>query len=138
MRIVVESWKTGGYGTTMWHHKLDCGHVTSARRKIPAGKDLECSECDEEAAGLRRISSLPDPEAAIPQSHALEIASTPEPDDLSRQIEWASMVAAVIAAELRMPRDQVEVVVSDDGSVSGGMIVLTQQDIQGFLKRMLD
>lgn len=135
MKRVVSAWKTGGYGTTMWHHELECGHVASSRRRAPEGKMLECRECLDELAGARRIASLPDPEETEPLSHAPETAPGAEPDGLASQLEWVSMAAAVIAAELRIPREQVEVVVSDDGSLAGGRVILTPSDVAALLRR---
>lgn len=135
-RRVVSAWKTGGYGTTMWHHELECGHVFSRRKRIPPGSVAGwCEECLDEEAGEDRIRALPDPERPEPQSHAPETAPEAEPDGLSAQLEWASMAAAVIAAELAVPRDQVEVVVGDDGSLAGGRVVLTPSDVARLLSR---
>lgn len=119
----------------MWHHELECGHVESRRRRVPEGKELECRGCEEDEAGSRRIAALPEPEVPESQSHAPETAPEAEPDGLAGQLEWASMAAAVIAAELSVPRDQVEVVVADDGSLAGGRVILSPSDIARLLRR---
>lgn len=134
-RKVVSAWKTGGYGTTMWHHELDCGHVFSRRKRLPAGNVLpRCEECLEEEAGRSMIGQLPEAEAPEPSGHAPEVSEPAQPDRLAGQLQAVSMAAAVIAASIGVPNDQVSIHVDDDGSVAGGTVVLAPSDIEKMLR----
>lgn len=43
-REVLEIWRTGTYGQSTWHHRLECGHVAQKKRKSPA-KSVACPAC---------------------------------------------------------------------------------------------
>lgn len=134
-RRIVSAWKTGGYGTTMWHHELECGHVFSRKKRIPPGSVAGwCEDCVEDEAGRSRIRELPDAETPETRSHAPETAEMAEPDGLATQLEAVAMAGAVVAMGLRVPREQVEIHVDDDGSVAGGTVILTPSDIERMLR----
>jgi len=135
-RRIVSAWKTGGYGTTMWHHELSCGHVHSRRRRMPADAVVDCVECLEEAEGREMLERLPagdEPESA---GHAPETAPAPEPDELAGMLEWVAMAAAVLAARMGVPGDQVSIHVGEDGSIAGGTVILTPSDIERMLREL--
>jgi hypothetical protein len=130
IRYVSSSWKTGGYGTTVWHHRLSCGHVETRKRRVV--DELDCSQCDEESRAREQLDSMPDPEAPVPDSHAPETAPHVEPDAHAAALEWAQMARAVIASAFRIDPEQVQVVAGDEG-IEGGIIVLTPKDVNNLL-----
>ena len=64
-----EAWKTGGYGTTIWHQQLDCGHVMSKKRKLKPGVEVDCPECRELEEQRRSFERMPDPEVTDTSRH---------------------------------------------------------------------
>lgn len=38
-------WRTGDYATTLWHHRLACGHVEARKRRAPA-TEIGCLRCE--------------------------------------------------------------------------------------------
>ena len=135
-RIVLPPWSTGGYGTKMWNHELECGHVVSRKKRVEMGGELPCDACSDEERGRERIVALPDPEALETSSDRPETSPHAEPDELSAQIEWAAMAAAVVASHVGVTSDQVSIHVSDDGSFAGGSVLLTPADISTMIKRL--
>lgn len=130
IRYVSSSWKTGGYGTTVWHHRLSCGHVETRKRK--AVDELDCAQCDEDSLAREQLDSMPDPEAPIPDSHAPETAPNVEPDAHAAALEWAQMARAMIASMFRIDPEQIQIVAGDEG-IEGGIVVLTPKDVNNLL-----
>jgi len=135
MRYVSSAWKTGDYGTTVWHHKLGCGHVVSRKRFLPEGRALDCTQCDEDKRAQEELDSMPDPEVPIPVSHAPETAPEVEPDQQAAALEWAQLARAVIASGFQIDPEQVQVVAGDEG-IQGGIIMLTPRDVENLLKKL--
>jgi hypothetical protein len=132
IRIVSSAWKTGDYGTTVWHHKMGCGHVVSQKRRLAEGRDLDCTQCDEDVRAQEQLDSMPDPEAPVTDSHAPETAPEVELDDHAAALEWAQMARAVIASTFRIDPEQIQIVAGDKG-IEGGIIVLTPKDVNNLL-----
>lgn len=133
IRYVESSWKTGGYGTTMWHHRLSCGHVESRKRREPA--EVDCAQCDDDARSRAELDSMPDPEAPSPDSHAPEVAPEVEPDAHAAALEWSALARAVIASGFGIDPEQVQIVAGDDG-IEGGIVLLTPKDVGNLLNRL--
>lgn len=130
IRYVSSAWKSGGYGTTVWHHKLSCGHVETRKRQV--ADELDCSQCEEDARAQEELDSMPDPEAPVPDSHAPETAPEVEPDDHAAALEWSQLARAVIASTFRIDPEQIQIVAGDKG-IEGGIIVLTPKDVNNLL-----
>jgi len=135
IRHVSTSWKTGDYGTTVWHHKLGCGHVVSRKRRVSDGKELDCTQCDEDERAQEELDALPDPVAPTPMSHAPEMAPEVEPDNEASILAWAQLTRAVIASGLQIDPEQIQIVAGDEG-IQGGMIMLTPRDVESLVKKL--
>lgn len=57
-QTVIDIWKTGTYGQTVWHHRLDCGHVAQRSRRSPA-QAIGCLAC----TGVTKNYTAYDPDA---------------------------------------------------------------------------
>lgn len=121
MPAVTRAWSTGGYGTTVWHHLLECGHVESRRRRW-AKPSMACTVCDQ-------LAALPPPDTPDVTQHLPDPDGEPVgPDRVAGQLETAARWRAGIAARLGIPPDQVEVGV-EDGAVAGAVVFLTPQQV---------
>lgn len=110
---VVEVWRTGsGYGTTLWHHRLECGHVEVRKRRAPAPQ-IGCVRC--EAGGQA--------EAVGPL--------TPVNDEASFDAEVA-VLRARLAGVLGVPPDTVSIQV-DGARVAGALVLLGPRQIADLL-----
>ena len=134
-----DPWKTGGYGTTVWHNPLDCGHVLSRKRRLPPGIEVACSECDEEAQARAALESMPDPGVTpvLPADgpSILPRYAAPEVDPVSSALEWAAFSRAAIAHGLGIDPEQVDIVAGDSG-VEGGIVVLGPSDVYALVERL--
>jgi hypothetical protein len=111
-RRVVERWKTGGYGTTVWHHRLDCGHVERRKRRRP-DDEVGCTTCERTAV---EVASLPADEV------------TPV---LDVEVQGV-LLRARLAAALRLPPDVVTIQLNVN-RVAGALILLDPQHIADLL-----
>ena len=134
-----EPWKTGGYGTTVWHNPLDCGHVLSRKRRLPPGIAVDCPECEEEREARAGIDSMPDPGVTpvLPADGPVLLPrhAAPEVDAVSSALEWAAFSRAAIAHGLGIDPEQVEVVAGDEG-VEGGIVVLGPSDVVRLVEKL--
>jgi hypothetical protein len=132
-----EAWKTGGYGTTVWHQRLDCGHVMSKKRKLKPEVDIDCPECQELEEQRRSFEGMPDPEVTDAGQHEYIEATVlgPDLDSVSSALERAAFSRAAIAHGLGVMVEQVEIVVGDTG-IEGGMIVLGPGDVISLVQKL--
>jgi hypothetical protein len=119
---VVRTWRTGGYGTTVWFHELACGHVVPARRRSPKPA-LPCAVCDQLAA-LPAGDDTPVVERDDPAPRA-EVHLDPWAGDL----EAEARCRAAIAARFGVTPDAVVVAVVD-GRPVGATVSLTADQIR--------
>lgn len=96
----------GGYGTTRYHHTLECGH-TEVRRRPASAPTLGCLRCAETA----RLEQM-----------LVDLADTPDTPDLvsvdaSIEVEIARLRAG-LAGMLLIDLDDVSMQVSVDGSTT--------------------
>lgn len=100
-RAVLSVTHVGSYGTTLWLHRLECGHVEKRKRKAPASA-IGCSVCvDEqrtEAKSLVQMMKLPDEEFFTSSDVEVE--------------DQAYRVAAEIASRLNISSGMVDVQIS--------------------------
>lgn len=117
MPDVVKAWKTGGYGTTVWFHELDCGHIVTARRRSTK-PSLPCGVCDQ-------LSTLPAEEGdrvdLVDDALPVVELRTVDTDDVSRALEREAVMRVRVADRLGVPVDSVRFVEDVDGA--GGVIV---------------
>lgn len=132
-----EAWKTGGYGTTIWHQQLDCGHIMSKKRKLKPGVEVDCPECRELKEQRRSFERMPDPEVTDTSRHEYIEATVlgPDLDSVSAALERAAFSRAAIAHGLGVMVEQVEIVVGDTG-IEGGMIVLGPGDVISLVQKL--
>ena len=121
MPDVVRTWRTGGYGTTVWFHELSCGHIVPARRRSPK-PTLPCATCDQLAVlpvvDEAVVADRDDPPARV------EVPVDPWAGDLEAEARWRAMLAA------RFGVDTVAVaVVVVDGRPVGATVSLTADQI---------
>ena len=109
---ITERWKTGGYGTTMWHHRLGCGHVYSSRRRDDK-PSRPCVECV-------ALAQLPPEEplielGAVEEPEPIEVPVVPQAQDQTGTIRDAVASALGIASG--------DVHVTMDGEVCSSALV---------------
>lgn len=104
MSEIVRVWKEGGYGTTVWFHELDCGHITTARRRWPK-PDMDCGVCDQ-------LAALPPEESVPPLLEEAFDAEQPAvtPDEMARLLEGEAILRLRVAARLGVTPESVRVV----------------------------
>lgn len=103
-RQVLEIWKTGDYGTTIWHHRLECGHVEERKRRRPSD-EIGCVRC-EMGEGLERLTApgAPDPadsvdlDAAVLRAHLASGLGVPL-DAVSIQMSGGRLVGALVVLD---------------------------------------
>lgn len=125
MPDVVEVWRSGGYGTTVWLHRLSCGHVHTARRRSTKA-ELPCAVCDQ-------LSMLPPPDAPPPDV----VHDRPEPvevqvDETARSLESEAKLKAAVAARLGVPAECVTVV-ETPGRTEGVVVHLSLKQVDDLL-----
>lgn len=113
-RAVIDKWQTGGYATTLWHHRLDCGHV-EVRKRQAGTSEIACMRC--EAAAAIDVHS---PALAAPVSAEASLTAD------------VAILRAQIASSLKVPLDSVTVQVSID-KIAGAMIFLEPRQIAQIL-----
>jgi hypothetical protein len=111
---VTEQWKTGDYGTTIWHHRLECGHVEQRRRK-PVAQEIACTHC-EVRDQVETVAPITHTDA-----HAMVMADS-------------AIVRAQIAGAFQVPLDAVVVQVQID-RIAGALVLLDPRQIQEIIKR---
>lgn len=111
---IVEQWKTGDYGTTVWHHRLECGHVEQRKRK-PVAAEIACTRCE-----VRDQVEQATP-ATYTDTHTIAMAD-------------AAIVRAQIAGAFRIPLDAVAVQVEVD-RIAGALVLLDPRQIQEIINR---
>lgn len=116
-RKVVEMWTTGAYGTTVWHHRLECGHIEGRKRKAPA-PEIGCLRCEAQAAIERQTPIA----TASPASTDAQLGSD------------VAILRAQIAGALGLPIYSVTVELSVD-SVAGAVIFLEPRQIIDLLDK---
>lgn len=113
-RAVVEVWRTGsGYGTTLWHHRLDCGHVEVRKRRAPAAQ-VGCVRCE---AGGQVEAVVPvgpvsaeatfDAEVAVLRARLAGALGVPA-DTVSIQVEGSRVAGALVLLGPRQIADLVD------------------------------
>jgi|GEM_PF-6031086 hypothetical protein len=134
-----DPWKTGGYGTTVWHNPLDCGHVLSRKRRLPPGIEVDCPECDEDSETRAALEAMPDPSVtpvlAADNTAILPGYANPDVDPVSSALEWAAFSRAAIAHGLGLDPEQVDVVAGDAG-IEGGIVVLGPSDVINLVDKL--
>lgn len=115
-RAVVEMWKTGAYGTTVWHHRLDCGHVEARKRRAPAG-EIGCLRC----------------EARVQMEADTPVTVAPASPEATLDSDVA-ILRARVASALGIPVDSVTVQVQLD-RIAGALIFLEPRQIIEILGR---
>ena len=111
-RAVEEVWRTGDYATTLWHHRLECGHVESRKRRAPA-TEIGCLRC--EAASEVDVQ-------------AMKLV------DVFRELELdTAVLRARIAAGVTVPPDAV-ILQYDGGRIAGALIVLDARQVSEIAK----
>ncbi len=116
-RKVVETWTTGAYGTTVWHHRLDCGHVEGRKRKAPAS-EIGCLRCEAQDAIERQTPIA----TASPANAEAQLGAD------------AAILRARIAGALGLPVYSVTVELSVD-RVAGAVIFLEPRQIIDLLDK---
>jgi len=116
-RRVVEVWKTGDYGTTIWHHRLDCGHIEQRKRRRPSD-EIGCVRCEAGDRFERR--------AGAPLATVLE----PEPN-LDEEV---AVLRARLAAGLGVSSDSVSVQMVG-GRLAGVLVVLDLEQVREIIQR---
>lgn len=110
---VVERWRTSsGYGTTLWHHELACGHVEVRKRRAPAA-EIGCVRCE---AGTAVERAAPDPGVSLEASFDADLA----------------VLRARLAVALRVPPDAVSIQV-DGTRIAGALVLLDPRHIADLL-----
>lgn len=111
---IVEQWKTGDYGTTVWHHRLECGHIEQRKRK-PVAAEIACTRC-EARDQVEQASPV-----TYTDAHAVTTAD-------------AAIVRAQIAGAFRIPLDAVAVQMEVD-RIAGALVLLDPRQIQEIINR---
>lgn len=122
--------KSGGYGTTLWHHDLDCGHVLSHRRRIPDGKQVFCDTCASIKAEVAALEALPPlvewvPDPVEPVVTELDA----QPSSEAEALELAARYRAALAGSFGLPLEAVEVAVAGS-RILGARILLDLPALQ--------
>lgn len=104
MPEIVRVWKEGGYGTTVWFHELDCGHISTSRRRF-SKPEISCGVCDQ-LAGLPPEEPGPPLLDETPQAEE----STVTPDETARLLEGEAVLRLRVAARLGVTPESVRVV----------------------------
>lgn len=115
---MADRFKTGGYGTTLWHHRLECGHVISQQRKSPKD-ELDCSDCD-------LMESLPeeDPTGIDPIEEIMTFLEEPAVfDQAATSLDQESRAIVLIAARFEVDPTAVRVFF-EEGRAQGGLVYL--------------
>lgn len=105
MPDVVSVWKAGSYGSTVWFHELDCGHIATGRRRSPK-RVLPCPTCDQlsmlpgDAVEPERVDRPFDPVGVVV-------------DETAGLLESETGLRLEVASRLEVPVDCVTVVESD-------------------------
>lgn len=119
-RKVIRCWKTGDYGTTLWHHELDCGHLEVRKRRAPAD-DIGCERCEQTAALARTVPpEHTDHDIVVDPAVVLDVE--------------AMFVQAQLAAGLGVPLDAVRVEVSLE-KIMGAVILMDPPLIAEVIQR---
>jgi hypothetical protein len=118
---VIRTWKTGGYGTTVWFHELVCGHIVPSRRRS-AKPSLPCAVCDQ----LADLPGDTTPDVVVRDDPAVTV-EVPV-DRWAGDLEAEARCRAVVAARFAVPVDSVAVHVNR-GVVVGATVFLTADQI---------
>ena len=113
-RKVIEIWHTTGWGTSIWYHKLECGHVEERKRRRPA-EAIGCTRC-ESIVGLD-LQAPPD-EAA----HPIEIVD-----------ESIAVMRVKLGIAMNVPSDSVTIEMRDE-KVAGAMVFLDASQVTDLLR----
>ena len=97
---VIRVAKTGEYGTTIWSHWLDCGHVEKRKRKAPF-PHIGCGACVAQERLLINVMRMEETTAPSVSDFAIE--------------DKAKKVAASLARSLSIPVEFVDIKLSDTG-----------------------
>jgi hypothetical protein len=117
-RRVTDIWKTGDYGTSLWHHKLECGHIETRKRRRPA-EFIGCVRC-EAGDSIRRDVPLPEEDILVNQVASLDTE--------------AAILRAKLAGALRVSPDSVTVQVLGD-RVAGALVFLDPSQVAEVINR---
>ena len=120
-RRVTDIWKTGDYGTSLWHHKLECGHVETRKRRRPT-EWVGCVRCEAETA-IRRDVPLPEEDVIINRAASLETD--------------AAVLRAKLAGAFGLTPDSVTVQISGD-RIAGALVFLDPSQVKEVLNRQFD
>jgi len=114
----VEVWQTGAgiYGASLWHHRLDCGHIESRKRRAPASA-IGCVRC-EAGEVLRAAAPLPEDVPLVDATATLDTE--------------AAVLRAKVASALGVSIDSVTVRVSLN-QVQGALVFLDPSQIRAVL-----
>lgn len=111
-RAVADRFRTGGYGTTMWHHRLSCGHVVSRRRRSEK-EELDCVECD-------LLEELPADDPVI-EPGSIDVELFDEPIPVVDRFDMESRAKMALSSRVGVDQDAVRLVV-DNGVVKGAVV----------------
>lgn len=111
---VIEVWHTGAFGgTSQWHHKLECGHTDSRKRKAPSS-EIGCTSCEVGA-------SLDSTTIAVSDAFASSSTS-------------ASIIRAKMCSALSIPADAINVQFRGD-TLAGALIMLDPKQVLEIIER---
>lgn len=117
-RRVTDIWKTGDYGTSLWHHKLECGHIETRKRRRPA-EFIGCVRCEvREAVG--RDVPLPEDDVVVNQIASLDTE--------------AAVLRARLAGALEVSLESVTVQIIGD-RVAGALVFLDPVQLAEIIDR---
>jgi hypothetical protein len=114
-RQLLDVIKTTGYGTTRYHHLLDCGHTEIRRRHAPA-PTVACMTCAQNQAAQHATAVAV---AALPDHTSTELVS----DEASTHVD-AARLRAGLAALLRIDLDDV-IMHTNPTSIVGASVWIT-------------
>lgn len=113
--------RVGSYGTTVWEHQLECGHVEQRKRRSPKPR-IGCKTCKQNESLLINI-----------------IRNEDEPgESMAIELEVLRMTAG-IANALGVPQEAVTVNVSAEmgrPTIAGAMVWLHRQAAENVAHRL--
>jgi hypothetical protein len=126
-REVIDIVRSGGYGTTRYHHRLACGHTEIRRRPAPA-TTLGCERCALDVLVERRTSEAL---AALPPTEAVSLVSV----EASVEVD-AARLRAGLAALLKVDLDDV-VMHTTTTSITGASVWISAAALNVIRDRLL-
>ena len=114
-RKVVEIWHTTGWGTSIWYHKLECGHVEERKRRGLA-EAIGCTRC-ESISGLDLQAPLGD--TVVPPVELVD--------------ESIAVMRVKLGIAMNIPADSVSIEVRDE-KVAGAMVFLDASQVMSLLR----